>query len=263
MRMKGSWRTLIMTALVALTMLSHAVAQRVAHSVGSVTLRGQTFAIHLYGSPGGQPVVLSSGDGGWAHLAPHVAETLAAAGLFVVGFDAKAYLARFTSGSQTLTTAQEPADYAVLVALAARSSRQKPILIGVSEGAGLSVLAAADPRVKPSIAGVVGLGLPDRNELGWRWTDSVIYITHALPNEPSFSTATSARNLAPLPLGAIHSTHDEFVPLAEVKHVLDCASGPQRLWVINATNHRFSGAIAEFDRRLLEAIDWVQHSAPA
>ena len=252
----------IVTAVLALTMLSHATAQRILPSVDHVRLRCQTFAVHLYGSRGGQPILLSSGDGGWAHLAPHVAEMLAAAGLFVIGFDAKEYLSRFTTSSRTLTVTQEPGDYAALVGYAARGGTSKPILIGVSEGAGLSVLAAADPRVKPLIAGVIGLGLPDRNELGWRWTDSVIYFTHAVPDEPTFSTAAIAKGLAPLPLGAIHSSRDEFVPLTEVEHILEAAAGLQRLWVVNATNHRFSGGMAEFDRRLLEAIDWVRRSAP-
>jgi type IV secretory pathway VirJ component len=44
-------------------------------------------------------VVISSGDGGWLHLGPHVAEVLAASGYFVVGFDVKAYLSGFTSGT--------------------------------------------------------------------------------------------------------------------------------------------------------------------
>jgi hypothetical protein len=36
------------------------------------------------------------------------------------------------------------------------------------------------------------------------------------------------------------------------------AKEPKRLWVITASNHRFSGAEGEFDRRLLEAVDWVK-----
>jgi fermentation-respiration switch protein FrsA (DUF1100 family) len=262
MNLNGCTPRVIVTLVLALTMLSHATAQRILPSVDHVNLRGQTFAVHLYGSRGGQPILLSSGYGGWAHLAPHVAEMLAAAGLFVVGFDAKAYLSHFTTSGRTLTVAQEPGDYAALVEYAAGGSGRKAILVGVSEGAGLSVLAAADARVKPLVAGVIGLGLPDRNELGWRWTDSMIYFTHALPNEPTFSTAAIAKGLAPLPLGAIHSSRDEFVPLTEVEHVLEAATGPQRLWVVHAANHRFSGGMAEFDRRLLEAIDWVRRSAP-
>ena len=36
----------------------------------------------VYGTRGGAPVIVSSGDGGWVHLAPHVAEVLAAKGYF-------------------------------------------------------------------------------------------------------------------------------------------------------------------------------------
>ena len=61
-------------------------------------LRGHVQSLHLYGTRGGQPVIVSSGDGGWIHLGPHVAEALAAKGCFVVGFDVKAYLESFTSG---------------------------------------------------------------------------------------------------------------------------------------------------------------------
>jgi type IV secretory pathway VirJ component len=49
--------------------------------------------------------MVSSGDGGWVHLAPHIASVLARRGFFVVGFDAKAYLAGFTSKRRTLDAA--------------------------------------------------------------------------------------------------------------------------------------------------------------
>ena len=55
-----------------------------------ITIRGHAQNLRLYGSRGGTPVIVSSGDGGWIHLGPHVAEVLAANGFFVVGFDAKA-----------------------------------------------------------------------------------------------------------------------------------------------------------------------------
>lgn len=47
-----------------------------------------------------------------------------------------------------------------------RSRSAHTNLIGVSEGAGLSVLAATDPETKALVSGVIGLGLPDLNELG-------------------------------------------------------------------------------------------------
>ena len=226
-----------------------------------VTIRGHVQTVSIYGRRGGRPVIVSSGDGGWMHLGPHVAEVLAAQGFFVVGFDARAYLESFTSGQVTLRPEEEPGDYKVLADFASRGSTQKPILVGVSEGAGLSLLAATDPATKQAIDGVIGLGLPNTNELGWRWKDALIYVTHGVPKEPTFSTAALADRVSPVPLAAIHSTKDEFVPLAEVRRVLDAAKEPKRLWVVTASDHRFSDNLAEFDRRLIEAMRWVADNA--
>ena len=223
----------------------------------TVTIRSHVQTVTLYGRRGGRPIIVSSGDGGWVHLAPHVAEFLGTQGFFVVGFDTKAYLESFTAGRSTLTPQDEPGDYRVLADFAAQGATAKPILVGVSEGAGLSLLAATDPATKPAIAGVIGLGLPNINELGWRWKDALIYVTHGVPNEPTFSTASVADRVSPIPLAAIHSTRDEFVPLAEVQRVLDAAKQPKRLWIVNASDHRFSDNLPEFDRRLLDAIAWV------
>ena len=229
----------------------------------SISIRGRNQVLRVYGPRNGRPVIVSSGDGGWLHLGPQVAELLAAKGFFVVGFDAKAYLEGFTSGTTTLRVEDEPGDYRTLIDFAARETGQKPILIGVSEGAGLSVLAATDPANKEAIAGVIGLGLCDRTELGWRWKDMVIYLTHGTPNEPTFSVKAIVDRVAPIPVAAIHSTHDEFVPLTEVQQVLESAQQPKRLWVISASNHRFSGNEAEFARALLDAITWTADVYPS
>jgi alpha-beta hydrolase superfamily lysophospholipase len=237
------------------------VVAAVPQTTDTIRLRGHAQTLRLYGTRGGTPVIVSSGDGGWIHLGPHVAEVLAAKGFFVVGFDVRGYLESFTSGKATLRPEDEPGDYQVLAEYAQRGSTERPILIGVSEGAGLSVLAATDPRTKSAIAGVIGLGLPDLNELGWRWKDSIIYLTHGMPNEPTFSTAAVIERVSPVPIAAIHSTRDEFVPVAEVQKVLDAAREPKRLWMVNASDHRFSDNQVEFDRRLLEAVAWVKANA--
>jgi fermentation-respiration switch protein FrsA (DUF1100 family) len=224
-------------------------------------LRGKPQTLRLYGSREGFPVVVTSGDGGWLHLGPHVAEVLAAHGCFVVGFDAKAYLSSFTSGAKTLDVRDEPRDYRDLIGAAAGNSGTRAVLVGVSEGAGLSVLAAAEPQTRGLIAGLILLGLPDENELGWRWTDSIIYLTKGTPKEPTFHVSAIIDRLSPLPLAAIHATEDEFVPLAEARAVMDRAREPKRMWVVTASNHRFSDNQDEFDRRLLEALAWVREQA--
>jgi alpha-beta hydrolase superfamily lysophospholipase len=161
----------------------------------------------------------------------------------------------------TVRPQDEPGDYKLLADFAAAGTRLRPILVGVSEGAGLSALAATDPATRSAIAGVVGLGLPDINELGWRWKDALIYMTHGIPNEPTFSAAALVSKVAPAPLAAIHSTRDEFVPLSEIQRVLPAAREPKKLWIVNAGDHRFSDNLAEFDRRLLEALGWVVQQA--
>lgn len=233
-----------------------------AQTTDVVRLRGQAQTLHLYGHRGGTPVIVSSGDGGWIHLGPHVAELLAAKGFFVVGFDVKSYLETFTTSKSTLQTADEPGDYKVLIDYASRGSTERPILIGVSEGAGLSVLAATDPATRSLIGGVIGLGLPNLNELGWRWRDSLIYLTHATPNEPTFSAAAIIDRVSPVPVAVIHATGDEFVPLAELRRVFDAAREPKRLWVIEASDHRFSNNLSDFERSLFEAISWDRANAP-
>ena len=64
--------------------------------------------------------------------------------------------------------------------------------------------------------------------------------------------------MTPAPLAVIHSTQDEFVPLSEVRRVVDAAREPKRLWVVRASDHRFSDNLEEFDQRLLEAVAWVR-----
>ena len=173
-------------------------ARRVAAEAETLSSVGTSVAVTLRCDTRGS--VWLSGDGGWI-IGPHVAELLSAI-VLVVGC-VKAYLSGFTSRESTLRAEEETGDYRVLAEFAMRATGKKPILIGVSEGAGLSVLAATDPDTKAAVTGVIGLGLPNLNELAWRWKDMLIYLTHRAPNEPGFR----ARPLSigcPIPLAAIH-----------------------------------------------------------
>ncbi len=224
----------------------------------TIDLRGKSQSLHLYGRPGDTAVVLSSGDLGWAGLVVHVAEFLSAHGHYVIGFNSKAYLSSFTERSSTLNPADVPGDYRVLIDYARRGGSGRPILAGISEGAGLSVLAATDPSLKSSILGILGLGLPDQNELGWKWQDFTIWITKKVPDEPSFMVEDIIGKVTPVPLAEIHSTHDEFVSVDLAKSMFARAGEPKRMWIIEAANHRFSNNRDELDRRLIEALDWIR-----
>lgn len=227
-----------------------------AETTATISIRGHQQTLRLYGHRGGLVAIVSSGDGGWIHLAPHVAETLAMHGFFVVGFDVKAYLESFTTATGTLNTDDVQRDFRVLVDFAREGAIERPVLIGVSEGAGLSVLAAADAVLQRRIAGVLGLGLPDVNELAWRWKDSVIYVTHGVPREPTFKSSAFIGKVA-VPIAAVHSDRDEFVPVTEIQRVMSAAQEPKRLWIVHASDHRFSNNIRECDSRLFEAVNWI------
>jgi hypothetical protein len=228
-----------------------------AETKATLKLRGQDQPLHLYGPKAGPPVIVSSGDGGWTHLGPEVAEFLGGRGFAVVGFDSKHYLSSFTSGSTTLVPEDVPGDFRALVDYA-RAGRADPVLlVGVSEGAGLSVIAAADPALRASLRGVMGLGLPDVNELGWRFSDSIIYVTHKVPNEPTFKAGDYLPRVGPLPVVALHATHDEYVPLEEVKRLMGLPGGPRKLVVIDAADHRFSDQGPELQKAILEALAWI------
>ena len=224
----------------------------------NLTIRGKAQELRLYGSPNAAPVILSSGDGGWIGLVTQVAELLQRKGYYVIGFNSRAYLASFTSGTSTLRPEDVPTDYLSLIVFARQSSAARPVLAGTSEGAGLSVLAATADDVKAAVQGVVCLGLPDQNELGWRWQDFTVWITKKPPNEPSFMVEDIIRQVSPVPLAEIHSTQDEFLPLDQAKKMVAMAGEPKRMWVIEADNHRFSGNRLELEQRLLEALEWIK-----
>lgn len=222
----------------------------------TVTLHGRPQRLYLYGQTTGRPVIVASGDGGWVHLAPHLAEQLAAHGWRVIGLDAKAYLSGGTSGDTTLDAADVPRDFETLVDVAGRSP-VRPLLVGVSEGAGLSVLAAADSRVRDRISGVVTFGLGDANELGWRWRDSIIYLTKGVPREPIFHAADFISRVSPAPIALVWSTHDEFVDRHQQQQLASLARAPARVWIVPASDHRFSDNLAALDTNLIEAVDWI------
>ncbi len=224
----------------------------------TVNIRGQQQELHLYGARGGTPVILSSGDLGWAGLVVQVAEYLESRGCYVVGFNSRSYLAGFTGKKGTLAPKDVPEDYGVLIQYAAQGSAEKPILAGISEGAGLSVLTATRQELKGSILGILAIGLPDQTELGWKWQDATIWITKKAPDEPSFLVSGIISLVSPVPLAEIHSSHDEFLAIDKAKAMFGLAGEPKRMWIIEASNHRFSGNRPELFARIIEALEWIR-----
>ncbi len=229
----------------------------------TIVVRGKPQTLRRYGPTSGPLVLVASGDGGWIHLGVAAADILAAEGFSVAGFDSRAYLSGFTTRQGTLTPADVPGDFRVLLEALRGGRPERVLLVGVSEGAGLAVLAGSSPEVQPMLSGIVALGLPEQNELGWRFRDSMIYITKKVPDEPLFRSSDYIGKLGTVPLAGIWSTHDEFVPLAEAKRLMDIPGPPRRMWVIDAADHRFSDRLEELAVRLREAVAWMRDARGA
>ena len=50
--------------------------------------------------------------------------------------------------------------------------------------------------------------------------------------------------------------------MPQVQRVIDAAAPPKRLWIVPASDHRFSDNAAAFERALVEAVAWVLGNGP-
>ncbi len=202
---------------------------------------------------------MGSGDVGWVGLAASMSEELSSHGYAVIGINVRQYLSVFTSGSSHLQTSEVPADYrGILDTLRQSRCLPSPVIVsGVSEGAALAVLAAADPAHRQWIDGVITMGLPPRAELAWRWRDAGAWITKRDADEPSFSAKDVIGTLSPVPLYMIQSTKDEYVSRAEWEQLFASSREPRKQVLIDASNHRFTDRRSELSAVYTAGLAWI------
>jgi type IV secretory pathway VirJ component len=226
--------------------------------------RPQTVHIYRTAGPPRAVVLLSSGDLGWMGFVVDVAEFLQAHNVAVLGLNTRAYLSSFTGNGKALDPIDIPGHYESLSRDAQRifAVSNAPVLVGISEGAGLSVVAAADANRQALYRGVIGLGLPASIELGWNtWKDWTIWITKGEPNEPHLTITPHVSRVSPLPMIFIQSKRDEFIPPQETHGLFTAAQEPKRMYSIDAKNHRFSDKQPELRSSLLDALEWIDSTS--
>ena len=225
-------------------------------------LRGRDLTLTIYqpSSPVKGTILMGSGDVGWVGLGASMADELSGQGYLVVGINVRQYLSAFTERQKHLSVHDVPEDYRDLSELLKGAGLlvQPVILSGVSEGAALAVLAAADSKNHAWIDGVIAMGLPPTAELAWRWTDAAAWITKRDPEEPSFTATDFLAGVSPLPLVMIQSTKDEYVSEQDLRRYEAIARPPCKLVPINASNHRFTDRRAELRTAYFDALAWVQ-----
>ncbi len=230
----------------------------------TVTLREKAQSIQVYDPAPGAPkravqVLVTSGDLGWLGISGDVPGHLQDRGYRVIGLNAQKYVSSFTSGGGAhLEENLIPGDYqAIVEATSAGSSYPREFVsIGVSEGAGLAVVAMGQAQASPLCRGIIALGLPLKTALGWRWTDFTSWISKKEPNEPEVITKDYLVRLK-VPIVLIHSTHDEYDLIDNVRAVFKEAPEPKQFYAVDASNHRFSNKIQEVLELVDTSIEWI------
>ena len=253
------------TAFVVFALLISAAAQAATGERVDLPLRGQTVSLTIYkpalpASKIAGTIFMGSGDVGWVGLAASMADSLSTQGYVVIGINVREYLAAFTGKKRHLQTTDVPADYSAIAEyLRSRKLLIPPVIMsGVSEGAALAVLAAAEPKNHEWMSGVITMGLPASAELAWRWSDFTSWITKKDSSEPSFAPKDFIGLVSPLPLYMIQSKKDEYVTVRDYRELEEAARPPRKLALIDASNHRFTDKLDDLRREFSNGVAWIR-----
>jgi pimeloyl-ACP methyl ester carboxylesterase len=207
-------------------------------------------------------VVYGTGDGGWRGLDQQVFEWISTWNFPVVGFSSKSYLENLGYIRDTTTPRRLVRDYETIIKLAEQKldMQQSPriILVGLSRGAGLAVVAAGQGELKPSLAGVVAIALTKEEEHVVRYRRRDRSQPYQLKHELLMvQTYEYLPRIAPVPVMVIQSTHDDYLPADAARALFGSDTEMKKFLPINAKNHSFSGGCLDLYRGTQAALDWI------
>lgn len=220
------------------------MSRAVVETVLTILLHGHALRLHLVN--GGDPrplVVYATGDGGWHRKDVDLFEHIARLGLPVAGFDARDYVTHL--GAPTLTAADLASDYARIIDRAKGGlhlAAERPVvLLGVSRGAGLAVVAAREGRLGAPLAGVVAIALTAEEEFVSGEPAPYEYLPH----------------LGDVPVAVVQSTRDGYLP-SDAARALFGPDTPYRWFQpVQSRNHSFGGARPQLYDAVRRAFTWL------
>jgi pimeloyl-ACP methyl ester carboxylesterase len=229
-----------------------------------VTFNNHSLRLHFGNrdTPAPRPLlVYATGDGGMHRKDLDTYRHLAALGDPIVGFDARDYVKHLGANAATTTPERLAEDYARIIERARAAlgidGRRPVILVGVSRGAGLAVVAAG--RLCDAIDGVVAVALTQEEEYV-RW-----YRHLALPHETHEPVMVDVyeylAQLDDLPIAVIQSTHDRYLPAAKAREQFGPDTAHKWFQSIEATNHNFGGARNRMYDAIQAALNWITTGA--
>jgi hypothetical protein len=119
------------------------------------------------------------------------------------------------------------------------------------------VLVASNPREQLPVAGVVAIGLAEGEDLTMHRDEDDDGDGRVFDKgHPTFETYRLMRS-SPFRAVVIQATGDQYLPAREARRLFGDDSPARRFFAVDARNHRFSGATAQFDRTLGLALAWI------
>jgi len=232
-----------------------------------IQMHGKSLELHLAHPRDMHPpnllVLYASGDGGWFGAAVNMFEDLTHLGYPAVGFSARSYMKLLGYGDDPVSVDELGKDYQAIIGEAQTSlnlpQTARTILTGWSRGAAFAVLVGSEKSLQHQLAGVIAIGLPDKEELNIRIHDRSILVANASSKHQHliFDTYQRIPFIAPLPFSLIQSTRDDFLPASEARKLFGSESETDKFFAVEARNHRFSGGAAAFGRSLGESVRWM------
>jgi hypothetical protein len=233
----------------------------------STEFYGHALVVHLAGPvepQPGQPLLLfATGDGGWRGVAEEAFHRMAGWGYPVAGFSAKAYITHLGFVSGTTTPERLALDYLRLIAFS-KAALNLPaggptILVGISRGAGLAVVAAGRPELQPELRGVLAVALTKEEEYVRHYKVKPGKTPADMPRRELviFDTYGSLEELQSLPLVVIQSTRDGYLNAQEARDRFGSDTDMRRLYAIQARNHNFDGGREALFERMTGSLTWM------
>jgi hypothetical protein len=230
----------------------------------SLPLHGHALTIHLARAtqPDRRPLlVYATGDAGWRGKDVEVYDKLTSWGYAAAGFSSPDYLDHL-GRSNTTTPGPLARDYEEIASFAKGSldlpSDAPIILVGVSRGADLSVIAAGQRVLRDELWGVVAVGLTEEEEyVRWfrRTRGSVAPAPERVPVMVELYEYLPL--LGPVPVSVIQSTHDKYLPADHARKLFGPDTKLRRLHAIEAENHSFGAARELLYDAIQESLTWV------
>jgi fermentation-respiration switch protein FrsA (DUF1100 family) len=221
-------------------------------------LHGHALRLHLSKPAAGEPkpvlLVYATGDAGWWGKDREIFHHMATWGYPVVGFSAREYVHHL--GSDRVHPADIALDYRAIVDAALSrlglSSSVRPVLVGKSRGAGLSVAAAVDPPFNATMAGVLAVGLTREEEY-------VHGRVHRPPELAMLQTYARLDDIGFVPVAVIQSTNDQYIPAGEARQLFGPDTSSRELVPVVSRDHNFGGAVDRLYQEMERAIEWIVH----